>query len=46
MYGDLSEGIPDGSAKSGVGFQNLRTKLEYMSEFLNKNLSIFVYFFL
>jgi hypothetical protein len=23
MYDDMSDGIPDGSAKSGVGFQNL-----------------------
>jgi hypothetical protein len=26
MYDDMSDGIPDGSAKSGVGFQNLQTK--------------------
>jgi hypothetical protein len=33
MYADMSDGIPDGSAKSGVGFQNLQTELEHMSKF-------------
>jgi hypothetical protein len=33
MYDDMSGGIPDSSAKSGVGFQNLQTKLEYVGEF-------------
>jgi hypothetical protein len=46
MYDDMSDGIPDGSAKSGVGFQNLHTKIKHMSEFENKNLNIFVYFLL
>jgi hypothetical protein len=33
MYNDMSDGIPDGSAKSGVGFQNLQSKSEHKGEF-------------
>jgi hypothetical protein len=34
MYDDMSDGIPDGSAKSGVGFQNLQKKIEHVCDFL------------
>jgi hypothetical protein len=44
MYDDMSDGIPDGSAKSGVGFQNLQTKLEYVGEFLKKIRYFYLFF--